>query len=79
MFRDKRVVVEVRITAVNAVNFRCLAPAQCFIRIEAPDSFEQTLPPQNFVQPRDAATKAIRRIEEGGITISDFDVPLQKL
>ena len=43
MFTDEVVVVELRIRGINAGDFLELAGAERFVRIQAPDAFEQSL------------------------------------
>lgn len=38
---------------VDPFDFRTLTAAECLVRIQAPDSFQQSLPPQDFVQASD--------------------------
>src|SRR2546425_2766822 len=58
-FSHKIVVVQMRIGLVDPVNFFPLAGAECFVGIQAPDAFEQTLPSQNLMQTRDTACELI--------------------
>src|SRR5689334_4144317 len=62
-----------RIRRVNSIDLGQLSRTERFIRIDAPGSFEQTLPPQHFVQPRDAAREGIRGVEECGVAVGYFD------
>src|SRR5690242_19731252 len=76
---DKGVIREMRIRAADAVDLFALAKSERFIRVEAPDAFEQALAPQNLVDTGDAAAKAIRHIKEGGVGVSDFDATPKQL
>ena len=60
----------------DPVNFFPLAGAECFVGIQAPNAFEQTLPSQNFMQTRDAASELIRCVKERRVAIGHFHVPL---
>jgi len=46
---NKLIVVKVRISLINTVDLLCLSGAKGFMRVQAPDPFQQTLPSQNFV------------------------------
>src|SRR5262249_51927747 len=41
-------------------------------RVQAPDAFEQALPAQHLVTPRDAAAEIIGDVEECGIAVGDL-------
>src|SRR5437016_1542275 len=71
--------MQMRVGAINAINFRKLAGAEGFIFVEAPKSFQQTLATQHFMDSGDATSKAIRGIEEGGIAIGDLHTQPQQL
>ena len=58
MSGDEVVVMEMRIGAIDAVNLSELVGAQRFVFIEAPDTFEQALAAQDFMQTGDAASVA---------------------
>ena len=73
MSGDEVVVVEMRVGAMDAINFSKLARAERFVFIEAPQAFEQALPSQDFVQTSDAAAEAVRGIKEGGVAVGDLD------
>jgi hypothetical protein len=79
MSGDEVVVMEMRIGAIDAVNLSELVGAQRFVFIEAPDTFEQALAAQDFMQTGDAASVAVRGIEEGGVAIGDFDAKSQQV
>ena len=69
---DEGIVVQVRVGGIDAVDLLTLARAETFTRVEAPDAFKQSLPPQHLVQARDAAGKVVRRVEEGGVAVGDL-------
>src|SRR5258705_13343004 len=75
MARDEGVVVELGIGAINAIDFGSLAGAQGFARIEAPDSFKQSLAAQDLMQAGDAAGETVSGVEEGGVGVGDGDGP----
>lgn len=70
---DKRIVIQVRIGAADTVDFLTLAGAERFVRIEAPDAFEQALSSQHFMKARNATGVVVSGVEEGGVAISDFN------
>src|SRR5438309_367003 len=67
------------IRCVNAVDFGELAFAERLCGIDAPDAFEQTLPPQDFVQAGDAAGEVVGSVEERCVRVRHFDVSPQHL
>ena len=73
MSGDEVVVVKMRVRAMDAVNLGKLPRAQRFMLIETPESFEQALAAQDFVQSGDAAAESVCSIEEGGVAVGDFD------
>src|SRR5438045_2028917 len=74
----KFVVVEMRIVSVHALDFIALARTESFIWIQAPDTFEQALPAEYFMQSRNTATVRIRGIEERGVGVGDFDAAAEQ-
>ena len=78
MAGDELVVVEVRIGLINSTDLGKLTETQCLAVIEAPDPLQQALLAQDFVQPGDAAAKAIGRIKDGGIAVGDLHAELQE-
>ena len=70
---DEGIVVQVRVGGIDAVNLLALARAEAFPRVEAPDAFKQSLPPQHLVQAGDAAGEAVGRVEEGRVAVGDFN------
>ena len=63
MFLHERVVVQVRISGINATDFLTLAGAQGFIRVEAPDSFEQALSPEDLMNAGNASGERMAYVE----------------
>src|SRR5689334_9665272 len=55
MFLDEGVVGEMRVEMADAIDFFELAGREIFVRVEAPATFEQALPAQNFVDAGNAA------------------------
>ena len=66
---DEFVVVEVWVGESDSIDFRELARAEGFVSVEAPETLQQPLASQDFVEARDAAAEAVRRVEEGGLLI----------
>lgn len=79
MLRNKRVVVEMRIGTMHAVDFFKLAAAEGFVLVEAPEAFEQALAAEDFMQAGDAAAEGVRGVEEGSVAVGDFDAEAQQL
>jgi AraC-like DNA-binding protein len=57
------VVVEMRVGAIDAVNFSELAWDERFAFIEAPDALQEPLAAQHFVQTGDATSEAVSSID----------------
>ncbi len=72
MTRHELVISQMRISAAHAIDFFALSGAESFGGIEAPDAFEQPLPPQDVVNPGDAARVLVCRIEKGGVCVRDL-------
>src|SRR5579884_2123807 len=72
MLSDEGVIEEVRISPADALDLVRLSGAECFLRIEAPNALQQSLPPQHFVDAGDAAAEAVGRIEHGSVRIREF-------
>ena len=79
MLSDELVIVQMRIDSIHPINLCELSWAERFVLVEAAEAIEQTLAAQHFIQPGDAATEAVRSIEEGGIAIGDFDAEAEQL
>jgi hypothetical protein len=78
MLANERIVVQMRIGCVDAIDLVLLSRAKRFLWIEAPCALQQTLAPQDFVQPCDATSKAVGCVEKGRIRVGDFDAVLKK-
>src|ERR1700730_1048918 len=75
---NKIIIIQMRIGAIDPLNFCSLPGAKRFVGIQAPDTFQETLPPQDFMQSCNAAGETVCRVEERGIAIGHFHVPLQQ-
>jgi len=71
--RDKVVILQMRVRVADAINFLALTRTELLIRIEAPDSFEQSMPLQDFVDTWDTAGVTIGGVENRGIGIGQLD------
>jgi hypothetical protein len=72
MLGHKRIVIEMRIRAMHAVNLLKLPGAQRFVFIKAPQPFQQSLASQDFMKAGDAAPKAVGCIKESRVAVRDF-------
>lgn len=63
------VVDQVRVGLVDAVDFFALAGAESFGWIETPNTSEEALAAQDFVNTGDAAGEAVRSVEDGGVRV----------
>ena len=72
VFLDKDIILKMWVCSANSVNFFGLSGGKIFFRIETPTAFEQPLPPQDFVDPRDAAVEMVNRIKDGAIGIGQL-------
>src|SRR5215472_17033393 len=79
MLVDEAVVGEMRIRGINPGDFLELPAAEGFVRIKAPDAFEQSLAAEDFVQTGGAAGKTIGGVEQCCVCVRDFDTPAKKL
>ena len=57
------------IGGVDAVDLLLLSGAEGFVGIQAPDSFQEALPPQDLMQAGDAAGEIVRHVEKGCVGI----------
>src|SRR4051812_1952144 len=73
------VVGENGISLRDAIYFSRLADAQYFIFVEAPNTFQQPLTAEDFVDAWDTAAEIVCGVEDGGIHISYLVGHLQKL
>src|SRR5467141_1415927 len=67
------------IRGVNAIDLLLLSGAEGFVGIQAPDTFQEALPPQDFMEARDAAGEIVRHVEKGGVGICYFGAPLEQI
>src|ERR1700751_4558454 len=79
MIGNEGVVAEIDMLAANAVDLLHLSRAQPLSRIEAPDSFEQSLPPENLVATGDTAMEIIGGVEKRAVAIRDTGVERQQI
>src|SRR5579872_1372787 len=77
MFAYEIVVVQLGIRGVDSIDLFALARAEALVRIEAPKSFQQSLPPQNFVQARNASGEFVRSVEKRGVAVGHVNRLLQ--
>ena len=69
----KRIIVQVRIRGIHAVDLLHLPTAERLMFVETPEAFEQTLAAEDFVEAGDAAVVGVGGVEEGGVAVGDFD------
>ena len=69
MRQDARIVVQMRIGGVHAIDCLGLPGTQRLMRIEAARAGEHALSPEHFVQAGDASGESVRRIEEGRVRV----------
>jgi hypothetical protein len=62
---DKFIIIQVGIGGIHAIYFLQLSRAESFLRIQAPDSLQQSLPAQNFMQSCDTSKEIVGHVEEG--------------
>src|SRR5260370_1000352 len=67
------------IGGVDAIDLFSLSGAEGFVGIQAPDTFQEALPPQDLMQSRDAVGEIVRRVEKGCVGIGNFGAPLQQI
>src|SRR5436305_7645194 len=65
--------------AADAVDLLDLARTETLAPIEAPDSREQPLPPQDFVAAGNAAVKVVGNIEKRAVAVGDARIERQKI
>ena len=78
MFADELVVVQMWVAPAHAVKPPRLAGRQRLRRVQAPGAFEQALTAQDFVDARDAAGEAVRRIEQRRVGVGDLRGPREQ-
>ena len=79
VFGDEAVVVKMRVSAVDAVDFGELAGAEGFVLVEAPEAFEQALAAKDFMEAGDAAAEAVGGVEEGGVAVGDINTEAEEV
>ena len=72
MFANEIVVVQVRIRGIHPFDLFELSSAQGFLRVQAPDSFQQALPPQHLMNARDTSGKLVISIKESRVAIRNL-------
>src|ERR1043165_3089134 len=72
MLADELVVVEVRVIATDALDFLGLTGGKRFAWVETPGAFEQALPPEDFVNSRNAAGKTVRCVKQRRVAVGDL-------
>ncbi len=70
---DEGVVVKMRVGAVDAIDVGELAGAEGLVLVKAPESGEETLTAEDFMQARNAAAEGMGGVEEGGVAVGDLD------
>src|SRR5882724_5770985 len=65
--------------AADAVDLLHLAGAEALGRIEAPDSFQQPLTPQNFVAAGDAAVKIVGNVKKCAVAVGDAGIESEQI
>jgi len=73
VLHNEIVILQMWVGAANAIELITLSGAELLVWIETPDSFEQALSAQDFMNASDAAGESIRDIENRGVCVSDFD------
>jgi hypothetical protein len=66
-----------RISLKHPADLFVLAGAEHLPGIQAPDSFQQTLPPQDFMQASDASGEVVRGVKKCGVAVCYFGAPLE--
>lgn len=69
MLSHEGVVIELRVSRVDAINLLLLPRTEDLGGVKTPRPRQQTLPTKDFVQTRNAAAKPVRRIEQNRIAI----------
>ena len=70
---DKRIIAQLGPGPPHPVDLPALAGTQALPLVEAPDSFEQPLPPQDLVEAGDAAPKPVGGVEVSAVAVGDGD------
>jgi hypothetical protein len=79
MFRNERIVDEVRIRGTHPIEFFDLSWGQVFLRIQAQPCTHKPLLPQHFIDSCNTPVKTVRNIEEGRIHIGDLVIAQKPL
>ncbi len=66
-----------RIGLKHPADLFLLPGAECLVGIQAPDSFQQTLPSQDFMQARDAAGEVVCGVEKRRVAVCYFGALLE--
>src|SRR5262245_24361996 len=77
MLRDKFVIGQMRVVAINPVDLFALTGAERLVRIQTPNAFQHSLPTQHFMQARDTAGVAVRGIEKRGVAVGHLHTASQ--
>ena len=72
MLSDEGVIVKMGVCGVDAIDLFALAGTKSLLGIQAPNSLEQSLTAQHFVEPSNAAGVAVGRIKKGGVCVRDL-------
>jgi hypothetical protein len=72
MLLYERVIPQMWIGAAHSIDLRTLAGRKFLAWVKTPASFEQSLPPQDFMDARNTSTKIVSGIEDGGVCIGDL-------
>src|SRR6266576_2827831 len=67
------------IGGVDAIDLFSLSGTEGFVGIQAPDTFQEALPPQDLMQAGDAAGEVVRHVEKGRVGIGNFGAPLEQI
>src|SRR5690242_18236394 len=76
---NKIIIVEVRIGGADAVDLLALSGPQRLLRVETPDTFEQSLPAQDLVAAGDHAVETVGRVEDCRVAVGDLRIERHKL
>ncbi len=69
----KRIIIQMRISTIHAVNLFHLPAAERLMLIETPQTLQQALATEDLMQAGDAAVEGVGGVEEGGVAVGDFD------
>jgi len=74
---NKIIVIQMRIGPKHPADLFLLAWAERLPGIQAPDSFEQTLPSQDLMHAGDATGEVVCGVEKRGVAVGYFGAPLE--